>query len=87
MFPFPAGMSLIAPAGNYCINLFPARVSLVSDILAGDGKNDNLSVECSMSFFCCTVFFIFSKNHMINRKNIIKFLSQNAKQALLLRNF
>jgi hypothetical protein len=27
--------------------LFPARVSLVSDIPAGDGKNDNLFLQCS----------------------------------------
>jgi hypothetical protein len=28
------------------IEVFPARESLVRDILAGDGKNDNLFLQC-----------------------------------------
>ncbi len=28
------------------IKLFPARESLVFDITAGDGKNDNLLLQC-----------------------------------------
>jgi hypothetical protein len=31
------------------IKLFPARESLVSDIPAGDGKNDNLFLQCRRS--------------------------------------
>ncbi len=39
IFPSPGGISLtkLSLAGNY---KFPARESLVSDIPAGDGKND-----------------------------------------------
>jgi hypothetical protein len=42
IFPFPAGMSLtkLSLAGNKLI--IPGRESLISDIQATDGKNDNL---------------------------------------------
>jgi hypothetical protein len=44
------------------IKLFPARESLVSDIPAGDGKNENLFLQCTvcmcselykLSYYCC----------------------------------
>jgi hypothetical protein len=38
-------MSLTKP--SLIINLFPARESLVSDIPAGDGKIENLFLQCS----------------------------------------
>jgi hypothetical protein len=46
IFPFPAGMS---PTKLSQIKLFPARESLVSDILAGDGKMNNLFLQCRRS--------------------------------------
>jgi hypothetical protein len=33
--------------GTGIFKLFPARKSLVSDIPAGDGKNDNLFLQCT----------------------------------------
>jgi hypothetical protein len=33
------------------IKLFPARESLVSDIPAGDGKNNNLFLQCGLQRF------------------------------------
>ncbi len=42
VFPSPAGMSLTRK-----IYKFPARESLVSDILAGDGKTANHFLQCS----------------------------------------
>ncbi len=43
-FPSPAGMSRteLSQSRAGIIKLFPARENLVSDIPAGDGKNDNL---------------------------------------------
>jgi hypothetical protein len=49
----PAGMSLTKPWAGI-IKFFPIRESLVSDIPAGDGKNDNLfysaGSEVSLAF-------------------------------------
>jgi hypothetical protein len=61
IFPSTAGMSLTKLSlggNNYVIyELFPARESLVRDILAGDGKIVNLFLQCShnnnkISFKC-----------------------------------
>jgi hypothetical protein len=41
-FPSPAGLSLTKLSWPGIIKLFPAKESLVSDIPAWDGKNDNL---------------------------------------------
>jgi hypothetical protein len=46
-FPVPSRDVKLFLARNYCINLFPARENLVSDTPAGDGKTDNLFLQCS----------------------------------------
>jgi hypothetical protein len=58
VFPSPAGMSLskLSVARNTVIQVFPARESLVSDILAGEGKIDNKTGGFFIFFFLCTVF-------------------------------
>jgi hypothetical protein len=45
VFLSPAGMSLTNISLAGIIKLFPSRKSLVSDIPAGDGKNDNLFLQ------------------------------------------
>jgi hypothetical protein len=67
VFPSPAGVSLtkLSLAGN---NLFPARETLVSDIPAGDGENDNF-LQCNNwsyyianhTVFTTTVYFSASR--------------------------
>jgi hypothetical protein len=48
IFPSPAGMSLTKLFNvNLNYKLFPARESLVSDILAENGKTSNLFLQCS----------------------------------------
>jgi hypothetical protein len=55
-------MSLNKLSSPGIIKLFPARESLVSDIPAGDGKNDNLFSQCIFSESCaptlCETFFV-----------------------------
>jgi hypothetical protein len=53
MFPFPAGMSLTKLLLSEIIKLFPAKVSLVSDISAGEGNIANLFLQCKRTAPTC----------------------------------
>ncbi len=63
IFPSPAGMSLtkLSLAGN---KLYPAKESLVSDVPAGDGKIDNLFLQCTHCEILSVFAIIFMRNEL-----------------------
>jgi hypothetical protein len=61
-----SGFPVLSRDVTYLLNkLFPARESLVSDIQAGDGKTDNLFLQCS-PFKMSNLKKLYPQGHVVN---------------------
>ncbi len=77
IFLSPAGMPITKSLCPGIIKLFPARESLVSDIPVGDGKIDNLFLQCIIP-----VFRFSAKNCMCYEREGMGLLENQAVSSL-----